>query len=98
MGNKLVVGHDIIAMKFDEKSCFSSILCPSPHWDYERHGEYLIEKIANLSTINKILLECYCIHGSALNGIVDPILFSFVIDKRRGNKVFFQPETKHYKK
>ena len=51
-----------------------------------------------MSVINKILLKCDCIDGSVLNGIRQPILYSFVLDKPSGYEVFSQPETVHYKK
>ena len=43
-------------------------------------------------------MKCDCIDGSVVNGIREPILFSFVLDKPSGYKVFCQPETIHYKK
>ena len=43
-------------------------------------------------------MKCDCIDGSVLNGIRQKILFSFVLDKLPGYKVFCEPETIHYKK
>ena len=43
-------------------------------------------------------MKCDCIDGIVLNGIRQPILFSFVLDKKPGYKVFCEPETVHYKK
>ena len=43
-------------------------------------------------------MKCDCIDGSVVNGIREPILFSFVSDKPSGYKVFCEPETIHYKK
>ena len=40
----------------------------------------------------------YCIDGSIQDGVRQPILFSFVLDKPSGYKVFSEPETIHYKK
>ena len=51
-----------------------------------------------MSVINKVLLKCDCIVGSVLNGIKQPILYSFVLDKPSGYEVFSQPETVHYKR
>ena len=39
-----------------------------------------------------------CIDGSVVNGVRQPILYSFVLDKLPGYKVFSKPETIHYKK
>ena len=38
------------------------------------------------------------IDGSIQNGFRQPIISSFVIDKKPGSKVFSEPETIHYKK
>ena len=95
---KLVVRSGIIAIRFDEKSFFGTILGFTPGWDYKHYNQYLSQKIVNLSSTNKIHLKCDCIDGSVVNGIREPILFSFVLDKPSGNKVFCQPETIHYKK
>ena len=45
-----------------------------------------------------IYLKTNVIDGSVVNGIREPILFSFVINKPSGYKVFCEPETIHYKK
>ena len=95
---KLVVRSGIIAIRFDEKSFFSTILGFTPDWDYKHYNQYLSQKIVNLSSTNKIHLKCDCIDGSVVNGIREPILFSFVLDKPSGYKVFSEPETIHYKK
>ena len=98
MKTKLVVRYGIIAIRFDEKSFFSTILGFTPGWDYKHYNQYLSQKIVNLSSTNKIHLKCDCIDGSVVNGIREPILFSFVLDKPSGYKVFCEPETIHYKK
>ena len=43
-------------------------------------------------------MKCDCIDGIVLNGIRQPILFSLVLEKKPGYKVFCEPETVHYKK
>ena len=52
----------------------------------------------NLNTTNKIHLKCNCIDGGIRDGIRQPLLYSFILDKPSGYKLFFQPETIHYKK
>ena len=42
-------------------------------------------------------MKCDVIDGSVVNGSRQPILYSFVLDKPAGYKVFSQPETVHYK-
>ena len=43
-------------------------------------------------------MKCDAIDGSVVNGIRQPILYSFVLDTPSGHKVFCEPETIHYKK
>ena len=52
----------------------------------------------NLNTINKIHLKCDCIDDSIQDGVRQPILFSFVLDKPSGYKIFCEPKTTHYKR
>ena len=43
-------------------------------------------------------MKCDCVDGSIQDGIRQPILYSFVIDKPSGYKIFCEPETIHYRK
>ena len=95
---KLIVRSGIIIIGFDENSFFSTILGFTPGWDYKHHNQYLSQKIVNSSSTNKIHLKCDVIDGSVVNGIRQPILYSFVLDKPSGYKVFCQPETIYYEK
>ena len=97
MRTKLVVTPGIVAIRFDEKSFFDTILGFTPHWMYNFLNEYISQKIANLSTKNKILLKRDCIYGSILDGCRQPIWYSFVLVKPAGFKVFSKPETNLYK-
>ena len=98
MKTKLDVKAGIIAIRFDEKSFFYTILGFTPGWDYKHYNKYISQKIVNLSNTNKIHLKCDCIDGTIQNGIRQPILFSFVLDKPAGYKVFCEPESIHYRK
>ena len=85
-------------LRFDEKSFFHTLLGFTPYWDY-KPDVYTCDKIIlNLNTINKIHLKCDIINGSIQDGVRQPILFSFVLDKPAGYKIFCEPETIHYKK
>ena len=95
---KLLVRPGIIAIRFDEKSFFSTILGFNHEWDYKHYNQYISQKIVNLSNTNKIHLKCDVIDGSVINGIRQPILYSFALDKPSGYKVFCEPETIHFKK
>ena len=100
-------GSTFETLRFDEKSFFHTLLGFAPYWDYkptnaffaDAPGVYTSDKIIlNLNTINKIHLKCDIIDGSVQDGVRQPILFSFVLDKPSGYKIFCQPETIHYKK
>ena len=94
----MVVGSGIIAIRFDEKSFFGTIIGFTAGWDYKHYNQYFSQKIVNLSSPNKIQLKCDVIDGSVVSGLRQAILYSFVLDKLSGYKVFCEPETIHYKK
>ena len=54
---ELVVNSGIIAVRFDEKSFFSTILGFTAGWDYKHYNQYLSQKVVNLSITNKIHLN-----------------------------------------
>ena len=89
---------------FDEKSFLKVQLVLPRFWDYkptnaihaDSPGVYTSSKNLYLSTIDKIHLKCDVFDGSVVNGIRQPILFSFILDEPAGYKVFCQPETIHY--
>ena len=94
----LFVKSGIIAIRFDEKSFFSTVLGFTSGWDYKHYNEYASQKILNLGSTNKIHLKGDVIDGSVVNALRQPILFSIVLDKLTRYKVFCEPETIHYKK
>ena len=59
----------------------------------KNNNEYLSRKITVLSTIDRSHLKADCIDGSVLNGNKKPILYSFVLYKPPGYKIFCSPET-----
>ena len=85
-------------LRFDKKSFFHTLLGHDPYFDYKVPGVYTSNKILNLNITNKFHLKCDCIDGSIQNWLRQPILYSFVLDKPSGYKVFCEPETIHYKK
>ena len=95
---KLIVGVGILAVKLEELSFFSNNLGFTPGWDYKHYNKYISQEILNIGSTNKIKLKCDIIDGSVVNGLRQPILYSFVLDELPGNKVFCEPETIHYKK
>ena len=82
----MVVENGVIAIRFDEKSFFNTCLDFISGWDYKHYNKYISQKIVNLSSTKKIHLKCDCFHGSIQNGLRQPILFSFILDKPSGYK------------
>ena len=76
---QLVLRHGIIAVRFDEKSFLSTFLGFIPHWDYKHYNEYISQKLRNLSTRDKIHLNCDITDESIVIGLRQPILFSFLL-------------------
>ena len=70
------------------------------YWDYKPNnssGVFTSDKTLNLSTTTKIHLKCDVIDGFVVNGLRRPILYSFVLNKLPGYKVFCEPETVHFR-
>ena len=94
-----------MTLRFNENS-FKTLLGFTPYWDYkpttavhsDSPGVYTSAKILNLSIISIFHLKRDVIVGSVVNGIREPILFSFILDKPLGYKVFSQNETVNFKK
>ena len=57
MKTKLVVRYGIIAIRFDEKSFFSTVLGFNSGWDYKFYDKYTCQKIVNLGSTNKMHLK-----------------------------------------
>ena len=94
----MVVRYGIIAIRFEENSFFSNIRGFTPGCDYKHYNEYISQKFLKVGSTNKIHLKCDVIGGSVVNGLKQPLLFSFVLDKPSGYKVLCEPETIHYKR
>ena len=98
MKTKFVVKSGFIAKRFDEKSFFNTVVGFTPGWHYKHYNKYTSQKVVNLGSTKKIYLKCDVIDGSVVNGIRQPILYCFKLDKAPGYKVFCEPETIHFKK
>ena len=61
-------------------------------------GSYKSDKPINITGIDKIHLKCDCIQGSIVNGIREPILYSFALSSPRGHKIYKEPKVKLFKK
>ena len=93
---------------FTEKSFFYTILgftqsrsCPLDDIDglYQIiTGSYKSDRPINISGIDKIHLKCDCIQGSIVNGVREPILYSFALSSPPGYKIYKEPKIKLFKK
>ena len=61
-------------------------------------GSFKSEKPNNFTGIDKIHLKCDCIQGSIVNGIREPILYSFALSSPPGYKLYKEPRIKLFKK
>ena len=61
-------------------------------------GSYKSDRPINITGIDKIHLKCDCIQGSIVNGIREPILYSFALSAPPGHKIYEQPKIKLFKK
>ena len=61
-------------------------------------GSYKSDKPINITGIDKIHSKCDCINGSIVNGIREPILFSFALSSPPGHKIIKEPKIKLFKK
>ena len=93
---------------FTEKSFFYTILGFTqsrsyPLDDIDGHyqiiaGSYKSNRPINITGIDKIHLKCDCIQGSIVNGVREPILFSFALSSPPGHKIYKEPRVKLFKK
>ena len=61
-------------------------------------GSYKSDKLINITGIDKILLKYDCIQGSIVNGIREPILYSFALSSPPGHKIYKEPRIQLFKK
>ena len=93
---------------FTEKSFFYTILSFTRSRSYPLDdidgfyqliaGSYESDKPINITGIDKIHLKTDCIHGSIVNGIREPILYSFALSSPPGHKIYKEPRVKLFKK
>ena len=61
-------------------------------------GSYKSDKPVNITGIDKVHLKCACIRGSRVNGVREPILYSFALSSPPGHKIYKEPRIKLFKK
>ena len=95
-------------LTFTEKSFFYTILGFTQSRSYPLDdidgfyqlisGSYKSDRPINITGIDKIHLKCDCIQGSIVNGVREPILFSFALSSPPGHKINKEPRIKLLKK
>ena len=93
---------------FTEKSFFYTILGFTQSRSYPLDdiegfyqliaGSYKSDRLINITGIDKIHLKCDCINGSIVNGVREPILYSFALSSPPGHKIYKEPRVKLLKK
>ena len=61
-------------------------------------GSYKSDKHINITGIDKIHLKADCIEGSIVNGIREPIFYSFTLRSPPVHKIYKEPRVKLFKK
>ena len=61
-------------------------------------GSYKGDRPINLTGVDKIHLKCDCIDGSIVNGVREPILYSFGFSWPSGHKIYKKSIVKLFKK
>ena len=89
---------------FTEKSFFYTILGFTKSRSYPLDdidgfyqliaGSYNSDKPINITGTDKIHLKCDCIRGSIINGVREPILYSFGFSSPPGHKFYKEPRIK----
>ena len=93
---------------FTEKSFFYTILGFTQSRSYPLDdidgfyqliaGSYKSDKPINITGIDKIHLKCNCIERSIVNGVREPILFSFALSSPPGHKIYKESKIKLFKR
>ena len=61
-------------------------------------GSYKSDRPINITGIDKVHLKCNVVDGSIVNGVREPILYSFALDQPPGYKIYKEPKVKLFKK
>ena len=61
-------------------------------------GSYKSDKPINITGIDKVHLKADCVQGSIVDGVREPILYSFALSSPPGHKTFKEPRIKLFKK
>lgn len=59
--------------------------------DYVGNKTYISQKIANILSVNNILVQCDVISGSTINGKPAPVIFNYSPNVQAGRKIVAEP-------
>ena len=60
-------------------------------------GSYKSDRPINITSIDKIHLKSDCVEGSIVNGIREPISYSFALNKPPFHKIYKEPKVNFFK-
>ena len=60
-------------------------------------GSYKSDKPINITGIDNVHLKCDCVQGSIVNGVREPVLYSFALSSPPGHKIYKEPRIKLFK-
>ena len=61
-------------------------------------GTYKSDGTVKSTSIDKVILKCDCIQGSIVNGVREPLFYSFALVQPPFQKILEEPQIKHLKK
>ena len=61
-------------------------------------GSYKSDRPINITRSDKVHLKSDCINGSIVNGIREPILYSFALSSQPGHEIYKEPRIELLKK
>ena len=61
-------------------------------------ASYKSNKSINITRVEKVHLKCIVVDGSIVNGVREPIFYSFALDQPPGHKIYKEPKVKLFKK
>lgn len=83
--------EDGYSVSFQDKNSIATLLGFKPGIYIHREKPYISQKIANILTVNSILVQCDVISGSTINGRSAPIIFNYSPNVSAGNKIVAEP-------
>ena len=61
-------------------------------------GSYKSERPINFTSFDEVHLKCVCINDRIVNGVREPVLYSFALDQPAGKKIYKKPRINFFKR